>query len=80
MTHAIASGTAHAVSHKIKNSFLKIAINPFSRVKYLFHKDTDILASNSGYTCLYSSGSGEVKVVASTKHGKEKFNIVLLNI
>jgi hypothetical protein len=40
MTHSTASGTAHAVSHKIKASFLKTAPNPFSKVKFLFHKDT----------------------------------------
>ena len=39
MTHSIASGTLLAVSHTIKNFILKTTRNPFSRVKYLFHKD-----------------------------------------
>ena len=40
MTHSIASGTAHALSHNIKIFMLKkTAQNPFSKVKFLFHKD-----------------------------------------
>jgi hypothetical protein len=35
MTHCIASGTAHAVSHEINISFIK---NPFSRVKFLLQQ------------------------------------------
>ena len=40
MTHSIASGTLLEVSHKIKMFILKTTRNPFSRVKFLFHKDT----------------------------------------
>jgi len=40
MKHSTASGTSHAVSTKIKASFLKTAKSPFPRVKFLFHKDT----------------------------------------
>jgi hypothetical protein len=39
MKHSIASGTSQPVSHKIRFLFLKTAQNPFSSVKFLFHKD-----------------------------------------
>ena len=76
MTHSIASGTAHAVSHKLQTSFLKNCSKSILQSQnFVSQGQTDILAGNSGYS-LYSSGSGEVKEVASTKHGKDKFNIV----
>ena len=78
MKHCIASGTAHAVSHKIKISCLKkkTGRNPFSRVKFLFSQGhTDILAGSSGHS-LHSYGSGQVQTVASTEHGKDKFNFM----
>ena len=42
MKHSTASGTSHAVSHKIKISFLKTCSKSISRIKILFLNDTMI--------------------------------------
>ena len=47
MTHSTASCTTLAVSHKIKISFLKNCWKSFSKVKFLFHKDTLIYCPES---------------------------------
>jgi len=50
MKHSTASGTSHAVSTKIKASFLKTAQNPFSSQISVSQGHTDIGAGNSGYS------------------------------
>ena len=74
--HSTACVTSHAVSHKIQISFLKNqSKTQTTEAHFVWQVQTDTLAANSGYS-LYSSGSGEVQVVAPTEHGKDKFNIV----
>jgi hypothetical protein len=77
MTHCIASGTAHAVSHKIKISFLKNCLksNLQSQI-YVSQGHTDIPAGNSGYS-LHSSGSGVVQAVASLLNMVRTKNLIL---
>ena len=76
MTHYTASGTSRAVSHKIKIFILKKCSKSILYGEiFVSRRQTDIQASNSGYS-LYSSGSGDVQELASTKNGKDKFNIV----
>jgi len=50
MKHSTASGTSHALSHKIKASFLKTAQNPFPGQISVSQGCTDIVAGNSGYS------------------------------
>jgi len=50
MKHSTASGTSHAVSHKVKDSFLKTAQNPFPSQISVSQAHTDIGAGNSGYS------------------------------
>jgi len=50
MKHCIASGTSHAVSTKIKGSFLKTAQNPFPSQISVSQGHTDIGAGNAGYS------------------------------
>ena len=76
MTHCIASGTAHAVSHKLQISFLKNCSKSILQSQnFVLQGQTDIGAGNTGYS-MYSSGPGQVQAVACTGHGKDKFNIV----
>ena len=76
MKHSTVSGTSNAVGHKIKISFLKYCSKSILwRQIFVSQGATAIQAGNSGYS-LYSSGSAEVQAVASTIHGKDKFNIV----
>ena len=77
MKHSTASGTAHAVSHKIKIYFLKNhskSLFFYSQIS-VSQRHTDILARNTGYS-LYSSGSGEVQVMVCTEKGTDKCNVV----
>ena len=61
MTHSIASGTAHAVSHKLHISFLKNCSKSILQSQnFISQGQTDILAGNTGYS-LYSSGQGRYK-------------------
>ena len=76
MTHSTASGTAHAVSHKLQISFLKNCSKSILQSQnFVSQGQTDIEAGITGYS-LYSFGPGQVKAVACTEHGKDKFNIV----
>jgi hypothetical protein len=50
MKHSTASGTSHAVSHKIMASFLKTAQNPFPSNIFVSQSHTDTGAGNSGYS------------------------------
>ena len=76
MTHCITSGTAHAVSHKLQNSFLKNCSKSILQSQtFVSQGQTDIGAGNTGYS-LYSSGPGQVQAVACTGLGKDKLNIV----
>jgi len=76
MTHSIASGTAHAVSHKLRISFLKNCSKSILQSQnFVSQGQTDIGAGNTRYS-MYSSGPGQVQAVACTGHGKDEFNTV----
>ena len=75
MTHSIASGTAHAGSHKLQIYFLKNCSKSILQSQNFVSQGQTYTAGNTGYS-LYSCGPGEVQAVASTEQGKDKFNIV----